>query len=121
MTTLIVEDSPEVATIIELSLRPTGMKFVHVANGPQALEYLARERPQLIILDIGLPGMDGWEVLDRMREHKHLSDIPIIVMTAHADSDSRKTGKLYMVDAYLTKPVSPAVIRETVERVMAVN
>ena len=120
MITLIVEDSPEVATIIELSLRPTGMTFVHVENGPQALEYLSHQQPNLIILDIGLPGMDGWEVLDRMRE-QNLSNIPIIVMTAHADSGSRKTGKLYMVDAYLTKPVSPAVIRETVERVMAVN
>ena len=121
MITLIIEDSPEVATIIELSLRPTGMKFVHAENGPLALDYLTHERPDLIILDIGLPGMDGWEVLDRLREQNLSDGVPIIVMTAHADSDSRKTGKLYMVDAYLTKPVSPAVIRETVQKVMALS
>jgi DNA-binding response OmpR family regulator len=121
MNALLIEDAPEVATIIQLALRRTGLQIIHVVNGVQALDYVALNRPDLIIVDIGLPGMNGWQVLDQMKNNPNAEDVPVIVLTAHADTNSRKTGALYKVDAFLTKPVMPEVIRETVMRVLEVD
>lgn len=103
-TVLIVEDAPEVAQIISIAFRRTEIDFVHCENAFLALDYLKQDRPHAIILDLGLPGMDGWEFLDIIKSNTSTDDIPVIVLTSYSDGKNRKTGKLYQVEAYMQKP-----------------
>ena len=119
MKVLIIEDTREVATLIEFALRKLNLDIVHVTNGQQGLDYVAFNRPDLLILDIGLPGMSGWQFLDEASEYENIRDIPVIVLTAHADTNTRETGTFYRIDAFLAKPVKPNVIRDTVEKLLS--
>jgi len=117
-TVLIIEDTMDVANIILLVLRRMPINTVHVTNGPDAIAQAKQHTPDLIILDIGLPGIDGWEVLDVMYENPKLADVPVVVITAYSDAENRQTGKLYGVFAYLAKPVTPQQLRDVVERAL---
>lgn len=112
---LLVEDAAEVAEIIKIAFRRTELNVQHCADAPSALEYLEHATPDVIILDIGLPGMNGWQFLDVIREQDNTKNIPIIVLTSFADYQNRKTGRLYDVDTYLTKPIDLSALRTAVD------
>lgn len=117
-TVLIVEDTQDVANIIQITLRHLPINLVHVTTGQAAIEQTQQLQPELIILDIGLPGMDGWETLDIIRQNPKTADIPVAVITAYSDAENRRTGKLYQVFAYMPKPITPGQLRETVTRAL---
>jgi CheY-like chemotaxis protein len=112
---LVVEDAPEVADIIRIAFRRTELVIDHVFNAMRALMYLEDHRPHAILLDLGMPGMHGWEFLERIREQDVLRHIPVIVLTAHNDYANRKTGKLFNVNAYLQKPIDLVKLRTAVD------
>ncbi|TVR21626.1 MAG: response regulator [Anaerolineaceae bacterium] len=112
---LIVEDSPEVAEIIKVAFRRTELEIHHEANALNALTYLQSHKPDVIILDLGMPGMSGWEFLRNIRSQDHLSDIPVIILTAHTDHENRKTGRLLRVSAYLQKPIDLTALRNAID------
>ena len=118
---MVVEDTQDVANIILLVLRKMGMELVHVTTGQEAIDYVKENHPKLMILDIGLPGIDGWQVLDKIREDPSTSDLSVVIITAYSDADSRRQSNLYGVDAYLAKPVTPNQLRETISRVLGLN
>jgi two-component system, OmpR family, alkaline phosphatase synthesis response regulator PhoP len=113
-TVLIVEDEPQIAQILRDYLEHAGFDVAVAATGPAALDRAREHTPALLILDLGLPGMDGLEVARRVRRD---TDVPIIMLTARVDESDRLRGLDVGADDYVTKPFSP---REVVARVRAV-
>jgi DNA-binding response OmpR family regulator len=111
---LVVEDDRNIAALVEQYLTREGFTVLRAADGPAGLTYARREDPALVVLDVMLPGMDGWEVC---RELRRDSDVPILILTARADETDRVVGLSIGADDYVVKPFSP---RELVERVKAI-
>jgi len=111
---LVVEDDRNIAALVEQYLVREGFSVLRAADGPTGLTFARREKPSLVILDVMLPGKDGWEVC---RELRRDSDVPILMLTARADEMDRVVGLSIGADDYVVKPFSP---RELVERVKAI-
>jgi DNA-binding response OmpR family regulator len=112
-TILLVEDEQELARVIVRELEAAGYRAVCAVNGLDALELHARQQPALVILDWMLPGLDGLEVLRRIRQ---VSAVPVLMLTARSEEMDRVVGLEVGADDYLTKPFS---IRELIARVRA--
>ncbi|MET9406700.1 response regulator transcription factor [Streptomyces sp. NPDC002935] len=111
---LVVDDDPTVAEVVSGYLDRAGYLVDRAADGPAALARAAAHRPDLVVLDLMLPGMDGLEVCRRLRAH---GPVPVIMLTARGDEDDRILGLEVGADDYVTKPFSP---RELVLRVESV-
>jgi DNA-binding response OmpR family regulator len=111
---LVVDDEERMARFIRLNLEHDGFQVVEVYRGMKAIQALRDEMPDLILLDVMLPDIDGFEVLKLIRE---VSTIPVIMLTAKGEEDDRVRGLELGADDYITKPFSP---RELVSRVRAV-
>jgi len=114
-TIVVVEEDPHIADLVDLYLRRDGFRVLIATNGDQALELARRERPRMVILDIGLPG--GRDGLDVCKELRAESGVPVLFLTARDDEIDRVLGLELGADDYITKPFSP---RELVARVRAV-
>jgi DNA-binding response OmpR family regulator len=113
-TVLVVDDEPSIAQIAGDYLRHAGFEVITAATGVDALEVARTRRPDLIVLDLGLPRMDGLDVARALRRD---GDVPIIMLTARIEESDRLTGLELGADDYMTKPFSP---RELVARVRSV-
>ncbi|MFQ6058070.1 MAG: response regulator [Anaerolineae bacterium] len=113
-TLLIVDDDPKLVEALELYLRKAGYETLAAGDGVEALQHFYTQQPDLIILDVMLPQMDGWEVCRRIRE---VSDVPIIMLTARGQEGDRVMGLKLGADDYVVKPFS---LRELEARVEAV-
>jgi DNA-binding response OmpR family regulator len=113
-TILIVDDEPQIAEIAADYLRRGGFAVISAGDGARALEAVRAHRPDLIVLDLGLPRLDGLDVARLLRRD---SDVPIIMLTARVEEEDRLRGLEAGADDYVTKPFSP---RELVARVRAV-
>jgi DNA-binding response OmpR family regulator len=102
-TVLIVEDEPEFLALQELWIGQAGYRTVTARTGPDALRRFYEERPDLVILDVALPGLDGWQLLERLRE---FSRVPVIMVTARGSEADRIRGLKLGADDYVTKPLS---------------
>ncbi len=111
---LVVEDSPVIQRLIEMTLRPAGYEVAFCASGIEGLERAQIERPDLLILDIGLPGMGGWEVLEALRADEETKNMPVMVLTAHGRSNVQDEADLKGANMALSKPFDPADFREAV-------
>lgn len=114
MKILIVDDDPRLRDLVRIAVERSGHTAITAADGQQALCHAAREGPDLIVLDVGLPEMDGFEVCRRIRSR---SDVPILFLTARDDEIDRVLGLELGADDYVTKPFSP---RELVARIRAI-
>ena len=113
-TILVVDDEPNIADLVELYLRRDGYRVVQSATGEGAVRAVSDHRPRLVVLDVGLPDIDGLEVCRRLRQ---TTSIPVIFLTARDTEIDRILGLELGADDYMTKPFSPA---ELVARVKAV-
>ena len=111
---LVVDDETRMVRFIQLNLEHDGFQVITAYNGREALEQVRTNLPNLIILDVMMPDLDGFEVLQRLREQ---SSVPVIMLTAKGEEDDRVRGLELGADDYVTKPFSP---RELVSRVRAV-
>ena len=111
---LLVDDEPAVGDVLEQYLRDEAFIVVRAADGPGAIELFERHRPDMVLLDLNLPGLPGTEVLRRMRS---VRDVPIILLTGRVDEVDRVVGLELGADDYVGKPFSP---REVVARVKSV-
>jgi DNA-binding response OmpR family regulator len=102
-TVLVVDDEPKIRAIVRDNLRAAGFTVTEQADGPGALDAAPRERPDLIVLDVMLPGLDGIEVLRRLRE---TSQVPVILLTARDEEVDKLIGLEVGADDYVTKPFS---------------
>ncbi len=113
-TIIIVDDEQHIIDLAKLYLEKEGFKTTSATNGILALQKILSEKPALVVLDLMLPELDGWEVCRRVRAD---SDVPIIMLTARSDDIDRIVGLELGADDYLTKPFNP---RELVARVKAI-
>src|SRR5436189_4697174 len=113
-TVLVVDDERQIATIARDYLRHAGYAVLTAGDGVEALALARSRRPDLVVLDLGLPRLDGLEVAKALRQE---GNVPIIMLTARVDESDRLTGREVGADDYISKPFSP---RELVARVKAV-
>lgn len=111
---LIVEDDGNTAALVRTYLEREGFSVIHAADGPGGLEMAREKKPVFVILDIMLPGLDGWEICRRLRT---FSNVPLLMLTAREEEIDRVKGLAIGADDYVIKPFSP---RELVERVKAI-
>ena len=113
---LIVEDNPLHTRLIEMTLRAKNYTLLKATDGEEALDIATRERPDLILMDLNLPEMTGFEVIKKLREKPAFRHTPIIAITAYAMKEDRKRLIESGCDAYLTKPINtrelPRIIAE---------
>jgi two-component system, OmpR family, phosphate regulon response regulator PhoB len=114
---LVVEDERDIAALVAYHLTKDGYRVRTAETGQEALESVAAEMPDLVILDLMLPGFSGYEVLQEMRRRPEIAEVPVVVLTARRDEADRVKGLELGADDYVTKPFSP---RELVLRVSAV-
>lgn len=100
---LIIEDEPEFAGLVELWLSRAGYRVAIARTGPDGLRRFYDERPDLVVLDVAVPGLDGWQLVERFRE---FSRVPILMVTAHGSEAEKVRGLKLGADDYITKPVS---------------
>jgi PAS domain S-box-containing protein len=120
-TILIVDDEPANYKTLEGLLRSPNYRILYAESGPVALEKAAAERPDVILLDVMMPGMDGFEVCRRLRADTLLAEVPIIMVTALSDRESRLHGMEAGADDFVTKPIDRIELRARVRTITRLN
>ena len=115
---LICDDDPAILRVLQVNLEVEGYTTLLAHHGEEALEIAAREKPDLIILDIMMPRLDGYGTCERLKADDELKDIPVVFLSAKAQQSDIEKGKTYGVADYLTKPFDPDVLVETIERLV---
>ena len=117
---LCIEDEPEMIDLIRLILNRRGFEVKGANGGIEGLEMVRQDPPDLVLLDLMMPDMDGWEVYQQMKADEKTRDIPVIVVTAKAQSIDRVLGlHIAKVDDYISKPFSPQELLASVDRVLS--
>lgn len=114
---LIVEDEKDIIKMLEYNLKKEGFKVIAACNGEDALDLAGRQQPDLILLDLMLPGMDGLEACKALKKESKTGSIPIIMLTAKSQESDKVVGLELGADDYITKPFS---VRELIARIKAV-
>jgi DNA-binding response OmpR family regulator len=115
--TLLIEDDPALANLSKLRLQRLDMEVFHASDGMQAMDYLDENQPNLILLDINIPMIDGWGVLEAAK-NRYGQSFKVIVTSARRDIISRAKGEIEGVDRYLVKPFTSEELIETIQSVM---
>lgn len=119
---LCIEDEPEMIDLIRLILGRRGFEVLGAAGGTAGLKEVREQLPDLVLLDLMMPDMDGWEVYQQMKASDSTRSIPVIVVTAKAQSIDKVLGlHIAKVDDYIAKPFSPQDLLNSVERVLSQN
>ena len=113
---LIVEDNEQIRMLVRAALRPCECEIVESCDGEDAIEVAVAERPDLVLLDVMMPKMDGFEVLHFLRSHPETRECRVLMLTAATATADRETAERGGADGYVVKPFEPAVLRETVMR-----
>jgi two-component system alkaline phosphatase synthesis response regulator PhoP/two-component system response regulator VicR len=114
-----VDDERHIVRLIQVNLERAGYQVVTAFDGPEALKKADSERPDLIVLDVMMPKMDGFEVLKRLQANPETREIPIIMLTAKAQDADVFRGWSSGVSAYLTKPFNPLELITFVKRILS--
>jgi len=117
-TVLVVEDDPLISEMVVRNLKLEGYRVAVAADGEDCLSKVRESRPDLILLDVLIPKLDGWDVLSRLREDARTRDIPVIMLTALSDEGSKIQGLRGGADDYVTKPFSSLELMARVETVL---
>lgn len=115
---LVVDDLKQMRDILAYNLRRSGYSVVVAANGIEAIKYASSEKPDLILLDIMMPKMDGYEVIKQLKKAKDTKFIPIIFVTAKAQEDDVKKGMMLGANGYVLKPYRFTDILQRIEGVL---
>ena len=116
---LIIEDDPATQRLVDYSLKQEGYQIITASNGLEGIRKALKESPDLIILDVMLPGMDGFEICYRLRSEPATANLPILMFSAKAQEIDKDTGIKVGADDYLTKPSAPSDIVNHVEKLLA--
>jgi DNA-binding response OmpR family regulator len=119
---LCIEDEAEMIDLTRLVLEREGFEVLGAVGGAQGLEIIKREKPDLVLLDLMMPDIDGWEVYRQMKADETSARIPVIVVTAKAQSIDKVLGlQVAKVDDYITKPFGPKELLESIRRILDVR
>lgn len=115
---LVIEDAYSTRRLVELSLASEGFEIIQREDGPSGLEAAVTLIPDLIVLDIALPGMDGWEILSNIRSDPTTEHIPVVVITAHDTAETRTKADHSQADGFVGKPFDLDHLRKEVNRLV---
>lgn len=115
---LVVEDNYDIAENVVFALNRFGLNAYHAATGADALHYLDQHKPDLILLDLSLAGVSGWQVLDSARKKYGNYELPVIVTTGYSDHTNRMIARLQYVRRYLVKPFTTRELYEAIDEVL---
>lgn len=113
---LVVDDEPDMLLAIKMRLEASGFEVITATDGMEGLNLARREKPDLLVLDIMLPKMNGYKVSRLLKFDEEYKHIPIVMLTALAGEDDRATGAQTGADAYITKPFETAQLIDTIRR-----
>ncbi|NLX09363.1 MAG: response regulator transcription factor [Chloroflexi bacterium] len=114
-----IEDEPEMIDLVKLILMRRGYDVIGAMGGHEGLEIIEQVQPDLVLLDLMMPDMDGWEVYQHMKADERMKDIPVIIVTAKAQSIDKVLGlHIAKVNDYITKPFGPSELLSSVVRVL---
>lgn len=121
-TLLVVDDEPEIVKLVTKIFEARGLRVVAARDGQEALDQVKKERPDLILLDLDLPRIDGWDVCKRVKADAATKMIPIVMMTAaHASPEAAQRGVESGADEYVAKPFLREVLVHNVERLLGIK
>jgi DNA-binding response OmpR family regulator len=115
---LVIDDEPPIRLLCRVNLEAERMTVLEAADGPSGLALAKEERPDVILLDVMMPGLDGWRVAERLLEDERTSEIPIIFLTARAEFRDRARGLDIGGVEYITKPFNPIELAPTVRALL---
>lgn len=115
---LVVDDEPNIVLSLEFLMEQAGFEVVTAEDGEQALIHVREALPDLLLLDISLPGISGFDVLERLRSEEVTAHLPIIMLTAHGRDVEREKGMALGADDYITKPFSTQSLVEKVKTLL---
>lgn len=117
---LVVDDEPDIRELIQINLEGAGYRVATACSGEEALEAVGREAPDAIFLDVMMPGVDGWSVLEQLkaRSERDLSNIPVFMVTGMSETEHRLRGGIEGALRYITKPFDPLELLTAIEEVL---
>ena len=115
-TVMVVDDFPDNVEMFAAYLRFEGLRVLEASNGLEALDKAVTELPAVIVMDLSLPGLDGWEATRRLKADPRTKRIPIVALTGHALAGSSERAKEAGCDSFLTKPCLPEVLHAEIMR-----
>jgi CheY-like chemotaxis protein len=115
---LVVDDEQSIRMLCRVNLGASGMTVLEAGSGEEGLELARREQPDIILLDVMMPGLDGWDVARELAEDKQTREIPVVFLTARADPGDRRHGQQLGGLGYIVKPFDPVGIGEVIENVL---
>ena len=118
---LIIEDEEQMVEMLKMRLEANNYEVLSTDDGKKGLEMAQKQNPDLIILDLMIPKMDGFKVCGLLKRDSRYSRIPIILFTARAQESDKRMGKEIGADAYITKPFEPKVLLEKIEELLKVQ
>jgi CheY-like chemotaxis protein len=113
---LLVDDNSKIRIITRMMLEKTGHEVLEASSGEEGLKMLEKDTPDLILLDIMMPGMDGWEVCQKIKADEKYRDIPLVMLTVRASEEDMDKSMEYGADAHVNKPFDMEYLLDTVER-----
>ena len=116
---LVVDDEKHIVRLVQVNLERNGYRVVTAYDGREALKKIEEEKPDLVVLDVIMPQMDGFEVLKELRTKEETRDLPVIMLTAKAQDNDVFRGWRAGVDCYLTKPFVPQELLIFIKRILA--
>ncbi|HET6370211.1 MAG TPA: response regulator [Nitrospiria bacterium] len=118
---LVVDDEPFIRELVKVKLGFCGIETIEGSNGFEGLEQAEREKPDLILLDVMMPKMDGFETCQRLKENPQTRDIPVIMLSARGERTAQEKGERLGIIDYLTKPFSPQALAERILEILNRN
>jgi len=115
---LVADDDPTIRLLVNATLRRDTYTLMEAMDGEQTLQVAREEHPDLILLDVGMPLLDGFEVCRQLKADPETDDIHIVMLTARAQEAERKQGDAVGADGYFTKPFSPLALLDTISNVL---
>lgn len=113
---LVADDSPSIRKFVSFALTMKGYKIIPVSDGMEALEKLPKEKVNLVITDLNMPNLDGFELIKAIRSNEDLKEIPIIILSSLAGGEEVRKGMEYGANSYLIKPFDPKRIAYEVSK-----
>lgn len=115
---LVVDDDPQVLKLLRVNFELEGFEVMSATNGEEALELVRGDTPDVVVCDVMMPGIDGLEVVRRLRAHPDTVSLPLVVVSAKAQQADVRAGLKLGADEYVTKPFDPAELIEIVQRLL---
>jgi DNA-binding response OmpR family regulator len=121
-TILAIEDDPNIAELLEVLLASDELHIINIQNGKEALSAVLEHKPDLVLLDIMLPNMNGWEVFDQIRAHAEVSELPIVVLTVtQSPIERRDIFTNSKINFFISKPFDVLAVRKKINEVLQVS